>query len=214
MLRCPSVVDIAGLSYYSSGFNKSINQPPSSNQFRSLFTPFYNLLNPNLNSTSSNLLKLTAHIPVVISETSAPYYYHLPTSSPYYDQVGDTDLTGPLPNTSDFTPALASPPYSNSDDELYIKATWFVQLTSNVTSAMFPNLLAVSLFNYFKRGELPVLADFRSVGGNATVEQWFRNSIGNQTAYDLGYTGAGSKMGSGWLGLAFTCLTGVVLTAL
>ena len=191
------VVDIAGMSFYSSGLKKSVNQPPSTSLFRSLFTPFYSLLNPTLDSSSSNLLNLTKPIPVVIAETSAPFYYHLPTTSPYFLQDGDTDLTGPLPNTSSFNPALASPPYAHSDDELFVKASWFVQLTSNVTSAAFPNLIAVSLFNYFKRGgdgSAPVLADFRSVGGNASVEWWFRNDIGNQTAYDLGYAGAAGRV--------------------
>ncbi|KAK4704507.1 hypothetical protein P7C70_g1703, partial [Phenoliferia sp. Uapishka_3] len=195
-------VDIAGLSFYSLGFNKSVNEAPSNSLFRDNFTPFYNLLNPaNLASTKSNLLGLSASIPVVISETSAPFYYILPKSSPYYAQAGDTDISEPL-NTSSYTPSLASPPYSNSDDELFIKASWYVQLTSNVTAAAFPNLIAVSIFNYLKRGgdgSAPVLADFRAVGGNATVEQWFRNDIGNQTAYDLGYTGAATKLGSGWM---------------
>ncbi|KAL8281018.1 hypothetical protein RQP46_006697 [Phenoliferia psychrophenolica] len=209
-------VDIAGLSYYSSGFNKSVNQPPSNNIFKTLFTPFYNLLNPtNLNSSSSNLLKLTAPIPIVISETSAPYYYELPSSSPYYNQAGDTGFSGALPNTSDYTPSLASPPYAHSDDELYIKASWFVQMTSNVTGAAFPNLIAVSLFNYFKRGgdeATPVLADFRVVGGNQTVEAWFRNDIGNQTAYDLGYTGGGGTMRvNGFVGAVAALVVAVAL---
>ncbi|KAM0755445.1 hypothetical protein T439DRAFT_295394 [Meredithblackwellia eburnea MCA 4105] len=192
-------VDIAGLSFYSSGFNKCINQVSSTNLFKTLFTPFYNLLNPsNLNSSSSNPLQLTSRIPVVISETSAPVYYTLAPSSPYYNQAGDTDISGPLPNISTLTPSLASPPYPRSDDELYIKATWFVQLTSNVTSALFPNLICVSMFNYFKRGGddggAPVLVDFRAVGGNTSVEQFFRNSIGNQTAYDAGYESRGTKV--------------------
>lgn len=41
-----------------------------------------------------------------------------------------------------------------------------------------------------------MLADFRAVGGNETVEAWFRGYIGNQTAYEEGYTGAGSRVGA------------------
>ena len=72
-----------------------------------------------------------------------------------------------------------------------------VQLTSNTTAARYPNLRAVSWFNYLKKGssEKQVLADFRFVGGNATVEQWVRSNFGNNTAYLNGYTGGGARLG-------------------
>jgi hypothetical protein len=187
-------VDVAGISFYSGGHNQSVNQAPSSSLFKDAFTPYYRLLNPSsLTSKSANLLNLTSSLPVVVSETSAPYYYALSPGSPYLSQQPDTDISGPLPNMSTLQPSLASPPFPHSDDELYMKATWFVQLTGNVTAAAFPNLRAVSLFNYFKRATAPVLADFRCVGGNATVEAWFRDWFGNQTAYDLGYTGGAGR---------------------
>lgn len=149
----PLDVDIAGLSFYSLGSNQSINQAPASNLFKSLFTPFYNLLDPpSLASPSQNLLNLTSPIPVIISETSAPFFYSLSPTSLYFNQTGNTDIAAPLPNVSTLSPSLASPPYPNSEDELFIKASWFVQLTSNETSTLFPRLVAVCWFEQFKRG--------------------------------------------------------------
>lgn len=72
-------------------------------------------------------------------------------------------------------------------------------MTNNVTSSTFPNLIAISLFNYFKRGgdgNAPVLVDYRAVGGNSTVEAWYRGAIGNLTAYAAGYTGAATSLQS------------------
>ncbi|GAA5904588.1 hypothetical protein JCM5296_005242 [Sporobolomyces johnsonii] len=179
-------VDVAGLSFYSFGDNKAFNQAPSSDLFRTGFTPFYNLLSPSSASSSSNLLNLTAAFPIVVSETSAPYYYTISTSSSYYRQAFDTDIATPLPNVSTYSPSLASPPHPRSDDELFQKASWIVQLTSNTTAARFPNLRCVSWFNYLKKGEAQVLSDFRFVGGNSTVEAWIRTNFGNQTAYEEG----------------------------
>lgn len=190
-------VDLAGLSFYSLGYLKSLNQPPPANQFQRGFEPFHKLFDPS--SSRDNLLGLTRSPPLCITETSAPYYYELPSSSPYYDQEGDTDIAGPLPNLTEsgFKPSQMSPPAERGDDELYMKASWFVQLTSNSTATRFPRLKSVSLFNYLKRGGRPeseggkeVLADFRATGGNASVEAWFRGYMGNQTAYEEGYTGA------------------------
>lgn len=205
-------VDVVGISFYSQGYEKDKNRPPSAGMFRDLFSPFYTLFNPS--SDRQNRLSLGSTFPVCIAETQAPFYYELPPTSRYYSQEGDTDIRGPLPNTSDFTPSQRSPPFDRADDELYIKATWFVQLTSNDTVERFPNLKAVSLFNYLKRGgdleggeKSEVLADFRAVGGNATVEAWYRGYIGNQTAYEEGYTGGAVRSSAG---LVLTLLTAAV----
>lgn len=187
---------MVGLSFYSLGYLKSENQPPPSDLFQRSFTSFHTLFDPF--SPSQNRLRLTRSPPICIAETSAPFYYELPPTSPYYDQAGDTDIAGPLPNLTlgEYKPSLMSPPPEHGDDELYIKASWFVQLTSNATATRFPRLKAVSLFNYLKRGgdetnqANEVLVDFRSTGGNQTVEDWFRGYMGNQTAYEMGYTGS------------------------
>jgi hypothetical protein len=39
-----------------------------------------------------------------------------------------------------------------------------------------------------------VLADFRLLGGNSTVESWVRENFGYQTAYEEGYTGGGGRL--------------------
>jgi hypothetical protein len=189
-------VDLAGLSFYSLGYRKSENQPAAFDLFQRDFESFHTLFDPF--SPSQNRLGLSRSPPLCITETSAPFYYELPSSSPYYDQAGDTDIAGPLPNLTlgQYKPSLKSPPAEHGDDELYLKATWFVQLTSNATATRFPRLKAVSLFNYLKRGgdetnqANEVLVDFRATGGNQTVENWFRGYMGNQTAYEMGYTGA------------------------
>ncbi|GAA5855866.1 hypothetical protein JCM5353_003651 [Sporobolomyces roseus] len=205
-------VDIVGLSFYSLGEDKAFNQAPDSDLFRSGFTPFYELFSPKSASSSSNNLKLTAAYPVVITETSAPYYYHIPPGSKYFLQQGDTDISTPLPNLTTYSPSQASPPNPHIDDELYLKATWMVQLTSNTTAARYPNLRAVSWFNYLKKGssQQQVLADFRFVGGNATVEQWVRQNFGNQTAYENGYTGGGARLGAGGVLVSLVGLIGVL----
>lgn len=192
-------VDLAGLSFYSLGYLKSENQPAPSDLFRRSFASFHNLFDPP--SASQNRLGLTRSPPLCIAETSAPFYYELPPSSPYYSQAGDTDIVGPLPNLTlgEYKPSLMSPPAEHGDDELYLKASWFVQLTSNATATRFPRLKAVSLFNYLKRGgdetnqANEVLVDFRATSGNKTVENWFRGYMGNQTAYEMGYTGAAAS---------------------
>ncbi|GAA5821422.1 hypothetical protein JCM10212_002339 [Sporobolomyces blumeae] len=190
-------VDLVGLSFYSLGEDKSKNQAPSSTLFRSGFTPFYNLFSPASASASSNRLSLSRPYPVVIAETSAPFYYTIPPGSKYFLQAGDTNVQVPLPNLTTYSPSLASPPNPRSTDELYLKASWLVQLTSNSTAARFPNLRAVSWFNHLKRAVEPVLADFRFVGGNSTVEAWLRQNFGNQTAYEQGYTGGATRSGRG-----------------
>ena len=203
-------VDIAGLSFYSLGYRKSQNQPPDSSLFRDSFAPFASLLNPS--SASANTLRLSRSPPLVISETSAPFYYHLPPSSPYYSQAGDTDIAGPLPNLTQqaYEPSEMSPPAARADDELFMKASWFVQLTSNATAQRFPRLKAVSLFNYLKRGgddgANEVLVDFRATGGNQTVENWYRGYMGNQTAFEMGYTGGARSMAVGSC-MVFTVLS-------
>lgn len=116
-----------------------------------------------------------------------------------------------------FAPALADPPYEKSDDELFTKASWLVQMVGNDTAQRFPNFKAATWFNYLKKyipfpllplprdagltvrlgrgnGTAEVLADFRFVGGNSSVEGWLRESLGNQTAYEEGYTGAVGRM--------------------
>jgi len=207
-----SDVDIVGLSFYSLGEDKAFNQAPDSDLFRSGFTPFYELFSPKSASSSSNNLKLTAAYPVVITETSAPYYYHIPPGSKYFLQQGDTDISTPLPNLTTYSPSQASPPNPHTDDELYLKASWMVQLTSNTTAARYPNLRAVSWFNYLKKGssQQQVLADFRFVGGNATVEQWVRQNFGNQTAYENGYTGGGARLGGGGVLASLVGMIGIL----
>ena len=64
-------VDLAGLSFYSLGFDKSINQPPRTDLFQTGFTPFYNLFSPKSSSASDNRLKLTSTLPLIIAQTSA-----------------------------------------------------------------------------------------------------------------------------------------------
>ncbi|BGO95615.1 hypothetical protein NBRC10512_006782 [Rhodotorula toruloides] len=189
-------VDIVGLSFYSFGPEKSLNKPASSSLFHDSFSPFYSLFSPTSSSGSSNRLKLTSAYSLIISETSAPYYYRIPPSSRFYTQAGDTDLTAPYPNLTTYEPALATPPYEKSDDELYTKASWLVQMVGNDTAQRFPNLKAATWFNYLKKGNgtAEVLADFRFVGGNETVEGWLRENLGNQTAYEEGYTGKGGRV--------------------
>ncbi|GAA6015785.1 hypothetical protein JCM11491_002479 [Sporobolomyces phaffii] len=202
-------VDLVGLSFYSLGYDKYANQAADPSLFRTGFTPFYNLFSPASASASSNLLKLSAAYPIVISETSAPFYWKIPPGSRYFLQGGDTDIPTPLPNLSTYTPSETTPPGARSDDELYLKASWLVQLTSNTTAARFPNLRAVSWFNYLKKAssDRQVLADFRFVGGNATCEEWVRQNFGNQTAYEQGFTGGAARTRAVGLGAG---LAGVV----
>jgi hypothetical protein len=150
-------VDLVGLSLYSFGPYKSINQPPSSSLFEDSFSSFYNLFAP---TSSNNPLKLSSSYPQVITETAAPFYRSIPPSSAYYTQPGDTDIAAPQPNfstTADqtrFPPSLARPPTEKSDDELFIKASWLAQLTGNRTAIRFPNLKLVNHFNYLKKVRL------------------------------------------------------------
>ncbi|GAA5993257.1 hypothetical protein JCM10908_004536 [Rhodotorula pacifica] len=186
-------VDVTGLSMYWFGPQRSINQVPESGSFRDSLQPFYNLVA----GTGSNPLGLQRGYPVVVAESSAPYYFDIPSSSQYYTQQGDTDIQPPLPNLNNYQPSLNEPnPYPRSDDELAVKAIWIAQMTGNVTAQRFPNLRAVTWFNYLKKGNATaeVLADFRFVGGNSTVTSWLRQNFGNQTAYEQGYTGAASSL--------------------
>lgn len=206
-------VDLVGLSFYSLGADKSANQAASSTLFRDSFEPFYNVFAPASRSAKSNILNLDAAYPIVIAETSAPYYYKIPPGSRYFLQAGDTDIASEnMPNLTTYTSAQTDPPSRHGDDELYLKASWMVQLTSNVTAARFPNLRAVSWFNYLKKGssEKQVLADFRFVGGNATVEQWVRDNFGNQTAYEQGYTGSASSAATRFLVVLAAAVSGGV----
>ncbi|GAA5845252.1 hypothetical protein JCM9279_004817 [Rhodotorula babjevae] len=190
-------VDVVGLSVYSFGPQRSINQVPPDNEFRNSFQKFYDLVSPSSSSSSDNPLGLTKAYEVAIAETSAPYYYEIPPSSRFYTQQGDTDLTKPFPNLTRLASSLASPPLERSDDELAVKATWLAQLTGNATAQRFPNLKLVNIFNYIKKGNgtAEVIADFRYTGSatggfNSTVEAWVRRNWGNQTAYEQGYTGS------------------------
>lgn len=135
------VVDIAGLSLYSFGLNKLTNRPPADNLFRTLFQPFYDLLTRN---TSSSPLGLTAPKPLVIAETSAPFYYDVPAANRFAELGKDVTVPLPYPNLTTLEPAHAPGAGANDTDELYIKATWFVQLTSNDTATMFPALKAIT----------------------------------------------------------------------
>lgn len=141
-------VDVAGLSMYWFGPERSINEVPDSNSFQDSLQPFYNLVT----GSGSNRLGLQQGYPVIISETSAPYYFNIPSSSQYWGQEGDTDIQVPLPNMSKYTPSLNEPkPYPRSDDELAVKATWLVQITGNSTAQKFPHLTAATWFNYLKK---------------------------------------------------------------
>ncbi|GAA5892692.1 hypothetical protein JCM6882_000557 [Rhodosporidiobolus microsporus] len=215
-------VDVVGMSLYSFGPLRSINRVPSPSLFRDSFEPFYQLFSPSSSSSSDNPLGLTQSYPLVIAETSAPYYYSIPPSSPYYTQQGDTDIPTPQPNLSTaanqalYRPSLESPPYEGSDDELKVKGSWIAQLTGNATAQRFPNLKLVNHFNYLKKGNgtAEVLADFRIIGGNATVEQWMRDNFGNQTAYELGYTGgaAAARVSAGALLTALVVAAGCTMS--
>ncbi|GJN94409.1 hypothetical protein Rhopal_007489-T1 [Rhodotorula paludigena] len=211
-------VDLVGLSLYSFGPYRSLNALPEDDLFRDSFRPFYNLVSPT--SSSRNPLGLSRAYSVVIAETSAPYYYEIPVNSPYYTQAGDTDISPPMPNLNRTRPSLADPPYPRSDDELAVKATWLVQMVGNETAAAFPNLKAVSLFNYLKKGNgtAEVLADFRYVGSrdrfNATIEEWLRTNYGNNTAYLEGYSGDASAIRTSLLGLGGIVAVAIVVLAL
>ncbi|TNY23142.1 glycoside hydrolase superfamily [Rhodotorula diobovata] len=193
-------VDAVGLSLYSFGPERSINRVPSSDLFRESFQPFYDLVSPSSASSSDNPLGLSRAYEVLIAETSAPFYYNIPSNTRFWGQAGDTDITQPFPNLTRLTPSLADRPYARSDDELAVKASWLAQLTGNATAQRFPNLKLVNLFNYLKKGNATaeVIADFRYVGSdsgfNATVEAWFRHNVGNQSAYEQGYTGAAGAL--------------------
>ncbi|BGP58186.1 hypothetical protein JCM8202v2_005847 [Rhodotorula sphaerocarpa] len=204
-------VDVAGLSLYWFGPDKSINQVPKSDAFKNNLQSFYDLVT----GSGPNRLGLSQAYPVMISESSAPYYYKIPTSSRYYGQQGDTNIQSPLPNLASFAKSLKEPhPYARSDDELAVKATWIAEMTGNNTAQHFPLLRAVSWFNYLKKGNATaeVLADFRFVGGNKTTETWLRKNFGNQTAYEQGYTGgASSLVGSSGLSLLLPAVAASLL---
>lgn len=74
---------------------------------------------------------------------------------------------------------------------------WRLRTPPRITLTL---LYAESLFNYLKKGNATaeVIADFRYVGSdsgfNATVEAWFRHNVGNQSAYEQGYTGAAGAL--------------------
>ncbi|GAA5904294.1 hypothetical protein JCM8208_006828 [Rhodotorula glutinis] len=214
-------VDVVGLSVYSFGPQRSINQVPPANSFRDSFQKFYDLVSPSSSSSSDNPLGLTKAYQPIIAETSAPFYYEIPPSSRFYTQQGDTDLTKPFPNFTRLAPSLAVPPLERSDDELAVKATWLAQLTGNATAQRFPNLKLVNLFNYLKRsnGTTPTIADFRFTGSangfNETCETWLRRNFGNQTAYEQGYTGAAGALrpGSGSIVVAALVASAVVAVA-
>lgn len=141
-------VDVAGLSLYWFGPQRSINQVPESGAFRESLQPFYDLVA----GSGSNPLGLKQAYPVIVAESSAPYYYDIPAASRYYTQQGDTDIQPPLPDLANFRKSVNIPtPYPRSDDELAVKATWIAQVTGNSTAQRFPNLKAVTWFNYLKK---------------------------------------------------------------
>lgn len=125
-----SYVDLAGLSFYSSGDNGDRNTVPDSNLFSSLFTPFYKLYS-------------SAHW-IVISETSAPYHNLLPTT--LYSLPTDSEIPGG-PDSLNFS---ALTPADGGSSEYEMKSAWIHQIVGNATAQKFPKLLAVSFFNYVK----------------------------------------------------------------
>ena len=70
-------VDVVGLSVYSFGPQRSINQVPPDNEFRNSFQKFYDLVSPSSSSSSDNPLGLTKAYEIAIAETSVPYYYEV-----------------------------------------------------------------------------------------------------------------------------------------
>ncbi|GAA96277.1 glycoside hydrolase family 26 protein [Mixia osmundae IAM 14324] len=164
-------VDIAGISYYAVSRDRVANDVPDDTAFVDGFASFYKLYG--------------AIHPIVISETSAPFNYLLPAD---FDSSGpDTDISGPLPNTTTLT---AEP---NSASELDMKMAWFEQMTAPAVVRKYPNLTAISWFNYFKESTNNTLADFRAVG-QPDVTTFFRQYIGNSTAFANGYTGSADTL--------------------
>ncbi|KAH8918999.1 glycoside hydrolase family 26 protein [Atractiella rhizophila] len=161
-------VDIAGLSFYSSGEGQTLNTVTPDGTFFSLFSRFHDRYGPS-------------H-PVVVSETAAQYHYYIPQSLAHYP----ADSEVPFDEVSNLTSLT---PHDGGASEVQMKAVWAQQLLAVETKNRFPNLTAVSFFNYIKIGNASAeqLNDYRIVGGNATVEDWHRTFFGNQTAYQLGY---------------------------
>jgi hypothetical protein len=136
--------------------------------------------------------------PVIISETSAPYTYAVPSNMQY---CNDCDIQGDLPDVNNLQPMP-----SDASSEFDTKISWLRQLTSDETAGRFPNLTAICFFNYFKYGsmhgdnDVPTLKDFRAIGGHADTEATFRQIVGNVTAYQGGYIAkASSSFSINWL---------------
>jgi hypothetical protein len=165
-------VDIAGLSWYFTGDQDS-NTLPSENLFIRGMQPFYSLYGD-------------IH-PIVITETSAPYHYVLPSA---YSNVQPDSEISDIPNLS----TLTTVPASGSQSELSMKSQWLQQMTGERTAGRFPHLTAVSMFNYFKRSWEDQLVDYRYIGGKSEVEAWMRSYVGNVTAYQGGFDGAASRL--------------------
>ncbi|KAI5474992.1 peroxisomal membrane protein 4 [Pseudohyphozyma bogoriensis] len=150
-------VDLAGLSFYTLGANQVDNDTPNATYFSSNFQSFYDLYG-------------AAH-PIVIAETSAPEHYYVPTE--FEDLPEDSELPGGADavNFTALTPASGTSP-----SELSLKSTWFEELASADTKAMFPNIVAIVWFNY----------DYRAVKtANDTITNYFRQQIGNETAFQI-----------------------------
>jgi hypothetical protein len=126
---------------------------PGSGDFISGFAPFYRLYGNRK--------------PVVISETSAPYHYEIPSS--YQQNGADTEVYN-IPALSSLTPI----PASGSANELAMKSAWLQEMTGSQAAGRFPNLTSVSLFNYFKEGNQTQFVDFRYVGEDVdqSVQTW------------------------------------------
>lgn len=106
-------VDIAGLSFYFSGEDKTQNTMPAQNEFRSGFQSFYDLYGDRHK--------------IVITETSAARHYYIPDD--YQQQGIDTEVYN-IPPLSSLTPI----PATGSADELDMKSNWMQQLTGPQTA--------------------------------------------------------------------------------
>lgn len=149
---------------------------PEETEFASSFAPFYRIYGNRY--------------PVVISETSSPFHYEIPSNYPRNGP--DSEIKGE-PDLSLLTPI----PAVGSANELNVKSNWFEQMTGPDAARRFPNLTSVSVFNYLKEGNLSQWNDFRYVGGKPEIESWMRDYVGNVTAYQGGFSGKGESIGPG-----------------
>ncbi|KAL8292847.1 hypothetical protein RQP46_000541 [Phenoliferia psychrophenolica] len=156
-------VDLAGLSFYNLGSNQVTNDVPETGYFSDNFQSFYDTY-------------AAAH-PIIVSETSAPEHYIVPTE--FADLPEDSELPGGA-DAVDF--AALTPANGTATSELQRKSVWFEQMTGTSAATAYPNLLAVMWFNLAKIGGYNGVLrvnDYRAIKlGNDTLTQYFRTAIG------------------------------------